>query len=924
MVANSSAKSYKIEIQIPGGSSLDVTQACSGDSGGYLALNEPEPDQNGYLSITGKLTLMVTDGYFEGAIFTQWSDNGQTGKNVFDPDLNQTRWAVGNYVRIQIYNSSGVLVPFIRDYLRILKTPDPPYPGNYQLEIEIGDDLTLLNWRAPDDDASGVTMGALTDRTTIIGNILSRAGFGNGTNAEWSGTVGSYGLNNGTPKAGGSWIEQAGLLAFTGKALLWQNKEQEVLAKTIALNPSTPFQTVTLGQDEVDFKPTRGNEKPCSKVQVAGVGYELQEREDSGSSVSEEYASRASVQELDGDGNVVDAGVDEILVRQTFEDWYWDNDGKRFTRTITVNEARGLAVPDSFYLEVDVTKQGSPYTLKTTDRTTEVSIFGENNSPEDGFQIKKRVVRESVNGKELGDFYRTIAAADRLGGISDFLDLREAETTYINYRHEGSQILENESTAYGLSAKFAATAEDWADPLIPLPGETDTILSGTSLEQYSEINKDEWKKIERQRQAGTTTGKAAAMWALITTSDKSSISTAGQNQPPAAETVPPQFDRIERQYTGSVILEPLTGADYAPRERTYRLDYLTSSGHCETIAEILADWLQARYRGFQITVPFTDDWLDYEPMSRIDVVNGSTTYVGITSGVTFVLAADRAIVTANCMKTGTLNGSTIQRPYKLKLQIGAGGGGGAGIRILPYSVEIPDLLLGAGGGGGAGVTVSAAEFPTIYLGAGGGGGAAIDVEVLATPTNWWAFESSPWVDSIGSQTLANQGSGTVTAVAGFVGNAANFPGNGYLRRQDNSLSLNGASWRITFYLYLTTFTANKGLLYCYSNTGNDEFSLDTASSGGNKLRLEIYNSSFSAIVSLNSSVTLSTATWYAVEIELDLATTTAYLRIDGNEAQTTYAGTPTPSGSGTRFEVGNGFTGVAVAGTRIDELKIYR
>lgn len=186
----------------------------------------------------------------------------------------------------------------------------------------------------------------------------------------------------------------------------------------------------------------------------------------------------------------------------------------------------------------------------------------------------------------------------------------------------------------------------------------------------------------------------------------------------------------------------------------------------------------------------------------------------------------------------------------------------------------------------------------------------------------WTLEGSPWIDLVGGKTLTNAGSGTVASIAGVDGNAASFPGNGWLTRQDNSLSLNSGSWEITCHIYLTTFTAGKGLIHVYSSN-YDEFYLETVTSGGNKLRFEVLDENYEVIASVISGI-VTTGAWYFVKIGVDLNSNRAYLTLDGNETSTNLTGTPVSSGSGTIFLLGLKLGSPAVAGTRMDDVKVFK
>ncbi|HEY9651400.1 MAG TPA: arabinofuranosidase catalytic domain-containing protein [Coleofasciculaceae cyanobacterium] len=683
MVVNSSARNYRIRVQIPGGSSLDVSQACTGDSSGYLVLNESEPDEQGICTITGKLVLDVQDRYLDGNDFPQWSDNGQSGRDVFSPDLNPTRWAIGNFIRIEVANDAGTLVPFTRDYLRVLKIPAPPYAGNQRLELDIGDDLTLLNWRSPDGDGSEVSRGTATAVGSIVRSILRRATFDNGTNADVDTVTMDGTLNYNTPKSGGSWVDQAGRLAFTAGYILWQNKDQEIIAQPIDLDPGSAFLTATLGEDEIDFKMIQGSEKPASVVRAAGVGQEIEDRVESGSTEVLEYAVRASVPNLDADGAVTNSNDSSpLLIRKTTVDWGWDGDYLIRTDTTNIYEARGVAVSDQFYFDLGMSKPTSPYTLIQAEQIIEKSYYGGYSTPQEGFLIRKERDVYQVSGKALGDYYKGLF--QRSGQLpTQTLNMLHVESSDTRYSYVGTQTRKIETKTLSRIGRIAGASTDWANTELTIPNGFDWVVGGTALQEWEEVNPDEWRYTDQEASAGTESGSIAVMLAVVTTRLEINSSTSGQYDPPAAETRPPRYTQTEKELSGTAEFEPTEGEDYAPRERTYQVDHVISDAQCERIAETLGALLYGRHLSLEVTLPFTPTWLSYEPLSRIDVINGSIKYAGLTSGVTWVLAANRAIVTATLLKLGVVDVETdaIRRPYRTPRKITATQGQGADITL---------------------------------------------------------------------------------------------------------------------------------------------------------------------------------------------------------------------------------------------------
>lgn len=692
MALNISARPYQVilykhDLTNP----LNVTAFCSGVSDGYFVANESEPDENGIITTTGKLVLDVMPGFHDSSGWNTITDNGYSGYDVFQPDLNIERWAVGSFVMVYVAKDSEIQATGNRlgttplyslhpkGRMRILEKPLPPTRKNLQLEISIGDDLTLLNWRTPDDDRSGVQLGTQTSRTTIISNILAAAGI-----TSFTGSVGSYPLKNPIVKTGGSLVEQAGRVAFGGKKWLWQNNEGEITTTEFNPQPVSVFKLITLGQNEVDYEPLSG-EKPCSEVIVAGTGYDLDNQpEDEGTQITTESLPKAAFGAINLNSSSATYGqslypndASPCLSSETTENWYWTDN--QFIRNTVVKEARGLVISDGFYksmtdtLGITVSPTLSPFTLIVSSIKTETETYDQIT----GFLIKKTSITDRPIGAVSQEYFQQIASNSLYSASSiantDFLEIVTTETEEVTYSYKGTQTRRIETQRKELLAAITGSSPDWADNTLIPPDEPFVLIpSEITTEEWSPARNiivingqdnpsEEWRKVEKTRQAGVTTGGIQVMASLFTTSNIVRRTNNGQDQPPAANTKKPDQVTTEKEYRGVANLEPLNEFDSAPRSRTYRIDYPVSNQQCDEIAEILAAILAGRHQGFTLTVAFDDTWFNYQPLSRIDVINqlditsAPIRLVGATSGTTFVLGADKAIVTVNCLRLGTTN-----------------------------------------------------------------------------------------------------------------------------------------------------------------------------------------------------------------------------------------------------------------------------
>lgn len=226
--------------------SLDVSEAFLG-----LSLSAGAWDESGWWRLRGTLRLAA---YVAG-----FSER-------FDCRDNQARWAPGNLVEVALWFGSWVPLP-VR--LRILRYPSRPWPGDPTINLEVGGDGDLLNYRAPEGDPSGITYGTPTAATSLINAALARAG-----TATTADTITGYTLPFAPEKQDGkSWIAYAGEVAYVGRHVLWQQADGAVRATPLAVDGLEPFAHYVVGQDEADYSPSEPQESPPETVRANGDSY---------------------------------------------------------------------------------------------------------------------------------------------------------------------------------------------------------------------------------------------------------------------------------------------------------------------------------------------------------------------------------------------------------------------------------------------------------------------------------------------------------------------------------------------------------------------------------------------------------------------------------------------------------------------------
>lgn len=209
-------------------------------------------DQSGLIKTTGTLVLKAKS----------LADIGES----LSPRTNRKRWAKGNRLIIDIPNAAGTLIRHPRGRLRILKKPRVPTRSNPKLEIQVGCALSLLDYRSPPDDASGIPLGSPTNRDTIINSLASRAGCPALIDA-----VPGWPIDYPIFQLGGGWVEQMGHLAFAAGHILWIDNQERLRAKKIPLKAATADFTLFPGADYAYYDVLEADETPPDKIVCTAI-----------------------------------------------------------------------------------------------------------------------------------------------------------------------------------------------------------------------------------------------------------------------------------------------------------------------------------------------------------------------------------------------------------------------------------------------------------------------------------------------------------------------------------------------------------------------------------------------------------------------------------------------------------------------------
>lgn len=244
-------RSLRTQILINDGTTdLDVSEAFE-----QLDLTSGVWDDSGWFKPRGTLRL---------AAFVY------TIAESFDCRSNTSRWKPGNVVAISLWYGEWVPLPW---RLRILHYPSRPSPGNPSIEVEIGTDADLLNYRAPEGDPGGIVYGTPTFATELINGALAKAGApGLSTGVSGLSLPFSPSKTDGT-----SWITYAGQVAYAAGSILWQHTNGGIRSANLTTQGLTSFAHYVVGRDEADYVPEVSQEQPPERVFVTGTTYRIED-----------------------------------------------------------------------------------------------------------------------------------------------------------------------------------------------------------------------------------------------------------------------------------------------------------------------------------------------------------------------------------------------------------------------------------------------------------------------------------------------------------------------------------------------------------------------------------------------------------------------------------------------------------------------
>ncbi|MEH2393688.1 MAG: hypothetical protein V7K21_19175 [Nostoc sp.] len=603
-------------------------------------------DQSGLITFTGQILLGKALG------FTQSLDDRKS----------PSAFCRGKAVTLDIADTSGQLRRHPRGTLRLLT---PKYDTEkQQLTLEVGDLITLLNFKEPTDPgkADNKSNGSNT-ANSVITKLLSEAGITTVLGGI-SDTLYNYPLN-----LSGSYLQSAGKLLYANNKIGWIDNQEQFRITRVNVESTQSLVSLTVGKNELWYRRLGGAESPCEKVKAVGTQMITREIELDNEVTTEQYGSPVI---LDPDTTGL------IIINKTTENQKWDEDEGKFTITSVTEKPWGLIVSRAFWDKFAEPPQLPPelFRLFLGENRIEESQF---ENVEDGGKLKQRITTFNTDKSQ---YLAEIEEARPDFIVGNFVGLTNTKVLTETFTYSPKEVLLNKVTQTQELAVtiLNGTNENWDD--------WDTIPEYLTISEYKY---EEWKQIDKytwqyetytlkpliKTEGGSTikysddvNDRAKQKLGLTFDSDEKRRSNSGQETPPAAERRP-TIKRIEENpvtYTAT-FQDPCSGK-FKQRERTYSVDFLAgitvpntqfyiSSGssanrQLEAIAKLEGKLLRGRWQGQEMAGAIPNSLLNaYQPLFGVNVTEfDGTAQNYLADGCSWVVTAQKALFSCDGIWVG--------------------------------------------------------------------------------------------------------------------------------------------------------------------------------------------------------------------------------------------------------------------------------
>lgn len=578
-----------------------------------------------------------TTGYTElddGAIETQATLTLAIPANFnqlpSDPryETNPIQWARGQLVQVQVLNDSGIFVDHPCGKLFIIEEPEAAQI-NSELTLNLGCALLLNNFRAPDDDLSGVAIGVATPRHTVIGRVLDAA------QVPHSLTPMGDSFDYPVPKRGGSYVEQAGVLARADNQVIYCDRTG--IARNAPLDfAQTAFATFTIGEDETLWEPSKGSEIPVEELCVSGVTYDLIDPNIGSTFVKIEYVSEGEINPAASNPNR------QVIGERTTITTFGYNPSDRTQRIETFTQRPIITIEP-------------PPTGSSVGYNAILLVPAQSIEEVEKFDSLGRLEEKTITTK---DPVRSFNSADP----SRALSTSRVETSAYSYTSD--EVLSRISTV--IQEASIKVNPETANPLTP-------VFSEDSLKTWDEApaNSRIWIATERYRIAQRRVNPAPSSSSIgynaylpISDPSKEDLWQRGTDlAPPSVIYRNPDRSQKERHIKACATFAPLAGSGFSERKRSISIEGATSEAQLYAYAIAYNRLIIGRRLGRRIGFRLSDLWLSagVRPLLRIDVLWQSATYKLLIDGLTYSHMGNEAYAIANCILIES-NGVQIARP----------------------------------------------------------------------------------------------------------------------------------------------------------------------------------------------------------------------------------------------------------------------
>ena len=523
-----------------------------------------------------------------------------------NPRLNPSRFRQGQIINIEVWNGS-IWKQHPRGSLRILVDPAPANGGE-PLTISVGCWLAYAAGLQPDDDQSGVEVGAGQNTAAVATRLLEAAGIPSAAInlGTWTNTI-NWPLQK---DSGGGFVGQAGNLAYAdGHRFIYTDPNGIIRSQQLSMNPAVAADlTVTLGVNDVtDFLPTQDPFTPVENVRVSGQGYEVvvtennqvastsvtepasNYREDATGSVTTTTEVRRSYGDPGSTTPDFDIGVGTTPINDAFGK-YWILD------KIVITQPAAAIIPGSDSLSPRLTVE------------TTCHIYNEGNK-----RLEKVIKNFRTPVRQWAPNSATLGRGDR-------------ERTTTNFVYNSNEVI--------------VEINELGETVNPVLTGVEDSVTNTRLEdskrartQWEEVYPGSWT----QRSTSSSAVGQNSDGGLRPTALRADKPTVSQNSsPPSTEFWPDPSQLKEKHYTGEAAWVHPGGATGLNRYSLLTVEPGFSNALCEQIAQTEVLLFEGRRLGHLIPLEITNALLDSnKPILRIDVVAAEGTYKFIGDTLSF-------------------------------------------------------------------------------------------------------------------------------------------------------------------------------------------------------------------------------------------------------------------------------------------------